>query len=125
MLESAESPRRRRPPAAGKGRKPGVKNKIGRDVQELVLQALDKAGGLEYLVEQAHKNPVAFMHLVAKLLPRDVNLKGEGLTIRINLMGVDDDGQAVRNIGGLVPDGHSDAKHPELGAAWSGRPLPS
>lgn len=35
----------------------------------MVERALHKAGGVEYLVEQARKNPVAFMGLVGRVLP--------------------------------------------------------
>jgi len=38
-----------RPPAAGKGRVKGVQNKVTREVKTMVLQALDKAGGVAYL----------------------------------------------------------------------------
>jgi hypothetical protein len=38
-------------------------------LKDMILAALDKAGGEEYLVEQAHKNPGAFMTLVGKVLP--------------------------------------------------------
>lgn len=39
----------------------------------MVRQALDKAGGVDYLVEQSAANPTAFLTLVGKLLPIDVN----------------------------------------------------
>lgn len=58
---------------AGKGRPRGVKNKIGQEIKEMVIEALDKAGGVDYLVEQAGKNPVAFMGLVGKIIPLQVN----------------------------------------------------
>lgn len=35
----------------------------------MVERALHKAGGVDYLTEQAHKNPVAFMTLVGRVLP--------------------------------------------------------
>jgi len=39
----------------------------------MVRAALDKAGGVDYLVEQSAANPTAFMTLVGKLLPIEVN----------------------------------------------------
>jgi hypothetical protein len=61
---------------AGKGRPKGVPNKATKAVKEMVIQALNEAhdgGGVEYLKEQAQKNPTAFLTLVGKVLPLDVN----------------------------------------------------
>lgn len=63
---------RRRPPAAGMGRKRGSKNKIPASVKEMVLQALRNVGGDEYLERQAEQNPAAFMGLIGKLLPTEI-----------------------------------------------------
>ncbi len=38
----------------------------------MILGALDKCGGEQYLVEQASKNPVAFMALLGKVLPMQI-----------------------------------------------------
>jgi hypothetical protein len=52
-------------------------------LKDVILAALDKAGGEEYLVEQAHKNPAAFMSLIARVLPLQVASGGGGpLVIR-------------------------------------------
>jgi hypothetical protein len=69
------APKGTRPPAAGKGRPKGSKNKVQQDVREMVLAALSDAGGRKYLAEQAEENPGAFMALVGKCLPKDINLK--------------------------------------------------
>jgi hypothetical protein len=61
-----------RPPAAGKGRPKGAKNKMTAALKDMILGALDEAGGQEYLVEQARKNPVAFMTLLGKVLPMQI-----------------------------------------------------
>ena len=61
-----------KPPNAGKGRQKGVPNVVTRDLREMILTALDKAGGSEYLYEQSLSNPNAFMALVGKCLPKDV-----------------------------------------------------
>ena len=44
-------------------------NKIGASIKEMVEKALHKAGGVDYLTEQARANPVAFLGLVGKVLP--------------------------------------------------------
>lgn len=46
-------------------------HKLTRTVKQMVAEALDIAGGTEYLVEQARANPKAFMTLVAKLIPTE------------------------------------------------------
>jgi len=61
-----------RPPAAGKGRPKGAKNKMTAALKDMILGALDEAGGQEYLVEQARKNPAAFLTLLGKVLPLQV-----------------------------------------------------
>lgn len=77
---------------AGKGRKPGSKNKFTMAVKEMILGALDKAGGIEYLARQADENPAAFMALVGKVLPTQVTgagQDGEHLVVsEIRLVGV-------------------------------------
>ena len=63
---------------AGKGRPKGVPNKLGKEIKDMVLAALEKAGGTDYLLEQAYANPVAFMGLVGKVLPIQVNAAHSG-----------------------------------------------
>lgn len=58
----------------GPGRPKGVPNKTTRAVKEMVLEALDRAGGVKYLVEQAEENPTAFLTLVGKTLPLTADL---------------------------------------------------
>ena len=60
-------------PNPGAGRPAGLPNLINRDIKEMILQALTMAGGAQYLLEQSHKNPTAFMALVGKVLPLQVN----------------------------------------------------
>jgi len=57
---------------AGKGRPKGARNKATAAVKDMILSALDQAGGVEYLVTQAEENPTAFMTLVGKVLPLQV-----------------------------------------------------
>ncbi len=67
------------------GRAAGVQNKLTREVKEMVLEALSKAGGAEYLYEQSRLNPVAFMTLVGKVLPLQVTGESGGPVV-INLV---------------------------------------
>lgn len=59
------------------GRQKGTPNKITADLREMVMGALADAGGRKYLTEQATENPVAFLGLVGKCLPKDINLKAD------------------------------------------------
>jgi len=64
-----ESSAKRMPPNAGKGRKPGVPNRITKSVKESIEAAFQEVGGVQYLTEQAEKNPQGFMSLLGRLLP--------------------------------------------------------
>lgn len=66
---------------AGKGRPKGVPNKTTAAIKDMIVQALDKKGGVDYLVTQADENPVAFMGLVGKVLPMQVTGEGGGALI--------------------------------------------
>jgi hypothetical protein len=55
----------------------GAKNKLPQQLKDMIEAALYKAGGRDYLVAQAEKNPAAFMALVGKLIPKDLNISGE------------------------------------------------
>ncbi|MEI6644051.1 MAG: hypothetical protein WCL10_18680 [Novosphingobium sp.] len=60
----------------GPGRKKGVPNKINADLKSMILGALNKAGGVDYLTEQARESPSAFLALIGKVLP--TTLQGTG-----------------------------------------------
>lgn len=62
----------------GKGRKKGVPNKTTAAVKDMILGALDKAGGEAYLLRQAEANPTSFLTLVGKLIPLDLYAKLSG-----------------------------------------------
>ena len=57
---------------AGPGRPKGSVNKITRDLRDMILGALDDAGGQKYLARQAEENPGPFMALVGKVLPKEI-----------------------------------------------------
>jgi len=65
---------KRMPPAAGKGRPKGAVNKHTKELKDMILSALDGAGGVTYL-EKCAKDPKtagAFLTLVGKVLPLQV-----------------------------------------------------
>lgn len=71
---------------AGKGRPKGSLNKVNANLKDMILGALNEAGGKSWLVQQAQANPVAFLALLAKLLPLELRQEGaqpEALTIRV------------------------------------------
>lgn len=57
------------------GRPVGALNAITAEIKDMVRKALDEAGGVSYLVQQASANPQAFMGLVGRCIPKDVNVK--------------------------------------------------
>ena len=65
-------------PKSGGGTRAGVPNKISAALKDMVLQALDKAGGVAYLARQAEKQPAAFLALVGKVLPLQITGDGGG-----------------------------------------------
>ena len=78
------APKGTRPPNAGRGRPKGAVNKLSKTLKDMILGALDDAGGQAYLVEQARANPSAFLSLVGRFVPRETALTGpEGGPIKI------------------------------------------
>ncbi len=66
------------------GRPKGSPNKVTKEVREMVVAALEQAGGVEFLVECA-KDPrsrSAFLALVGKALPIKADVSG-GLALTI------------------------------------------
>lgn len=63
------------PGARGRGRPKGSPNKTTKALKDMILNALEGAheeGGEAYLIEQAEKNPTAFLTLVGKVIPLQV-----------------------------------------------------
>lgn len=58
----------------GPGRKKGVPNKSNAQIKEMILQALNQSGGVDYLVERANdpKTATAFLSLIGKVLPMQI-----------------------------------------------------
>lgn len=62
----------------GGGRKKGQPNKVTAEIKDMIRSALEEAGGQTYLLSQAVNNPSAFMTLIGKIIPADVNAKLTG-----------------------------------------------
>lgn len=66
------------------GRQKGTTNKSTAELKDMILQALDGAGGVGYLQEQANKSPSAFLTLIGKVLPLQVTgPNGGGIVIEV------------------------------------------
>jgi len=59
----------------GGGSRKGRPNKLTADLKEMILAALSGVGGQKYLEEQAQRNPTAFLTLLGKVLP--LQLQGD------------------------------------------------
>jgi len=55
------------------GRRKGTPNQFTADVRPMVYQALQKAGGVDYLVRQADENPGPFLSLVSRCMPKEIH----------------------------------------------------
>lgn len=68
----------------GGGSRKGSPNKATKELKDMILGALDNVGGQKYLERQAEENPTAFMTLIGKILPKDVNANVSGsMTVTI------------------------------------------
>ena len=67
----------------GAGRPKGSPNKFTTDLRDMILGALDAAGGEQYLQRQAEKSPGAFLTLIGKVLPTTLESGPGGMTVRI------------------------------------------
>ena len=61
----------------GAGRPKGSLDKGNAALRDMILGALDDAGGREYLSRQAEEKPVAFLALIGKVLPTTLEGTGE------------------------------------------------
>lgn len=61
-------------PGPGPGRPPGMQNKLTVELRDMVRQALDQAGGIDYLARQAEENPGPFLALVGKVIPSELRI---------------------------------------------------
>lgn len=70
----------------GGGRPKGVPNKNTKALKDMILGALENAGGEEYLTKQANANPQAFLGLIGKVLPTELKGGGEGGAIIVQVV---------------------------------------
>lgn len=71
----------------GGGRTPGIPNKLNASIKQMVEKALHKVGGVDYLAEQARANPVAFLGLVGKVLPMQLqSTDADGNPLHLHLI---------------------------------------
>ena len=54
------------------GKPKGAKNKTTALIRDMIVQALDEAGGVTYLVNAARESPSAFLSLIGKVMPVQV-----------------------------------------------------
>jgi hypothetical protein len=76
--DAGKVPDKSRNPNLKGGSRKGVPNKASKELKDMILKALDGAGGVEYLQERA-KDPrtaSAFLTLVGKVLPMTVQGPG-------------------------------------------------
>lgn len=60
------------------GRQKGTPNKVTAELKDMILEALDGAGGVAYLQKQATESPNAFLALIGKVLPLQLVGKNGG-----------------------------------------------
>lgn len=77
------------------GRPKGVLNKLTVELKDMIRGALDDAGGRSYLHKQAQENPVAFMGLIAKIIPNELKANFSGSGKQIILIKFGDDPQIL------------------------------
>ncbi len=83
-----------RPKGAPKtgGRKAGTPNKLNATVKQAIEAAFDKVGGADYLARMAEDQPAAFMTLLGKVIPTQVEAKVDmqpGYIFRVETVGAD------------------------------------
>ncbi len=70
------------------GKPKGALNKNTQAIKDMILGAVDQAGGVDYLVARANdpKTASAFLGLVGKVLPMQVTgADGDAINIRFNV----------------------------------------
>lgn len=56
----------------GPGRPKGLPNKTTMEIKTAIIEAFEKAGGVDYLVQLAKEDPRTFCALVGKVIPLQV-----------------------------------------------------
>lgn len=60
------------------GSRKGRPNKVTKELKDMIRGALDAGGGQKWLERQMTENPSAFMTLLGKILPKDINAELSG-----------------------------------------------
>ena len=55
------------------GRKAGTPNKLTRSIKEAIEVAFDQVGGAKYLARMAEEQPTAFLTLLGKAMPTQID----------------------------------------------------
>lgn len=76
---------KRKPPAAGRGRKKGELNKTTRALKDAIMNAFETIGGESYLVMVAREDPRTFCTLLGKVLPMQVEGTGDDGKIKVEI----------------------------------------
>ena len=72
------------------GRQKGSLNKTTKELKDMILQALDESGGVDYLKQTAIDHPTAFLTLIGKVLPLQVT-GGDGGPLVVQVVKFADD----------------------------------
>ena len=68
------------------GRQKGTPNKVTKEVKEAIIEAFERAGGVEYLSRVAATNPQVFCTLLGKVLPLQVTGPNDGpIDVKVTL----------------------------------------
>lgn len=59
-------------PRPGSGRPKGALDKGNAELREMILMALDGAGGVQYLQDKAESHPGPFLSLIGRVLPTTI-----------------------------------------------------
>ena len=74
----------------GPGRKPGIPNRANGLLKDAIIQAAEAAGGeggmVAYLTKQANKHPAAFLALIGRVLPLQMQDREAGGTIIVEIV---------------------------------------
>lgn len=70
------------------GRPKGSPNKVTKELKDMILEALDKSGGVAYLQERANdpRTAAAFLSLIGKVLPTTIAGTGEKGAIVVEIV---------------------------------------
>lgn len=64
--------RPRQAPNGGKGRPPGIPNKINRAFKTAVLEVFERNGGADWMATWAQSNETEFFKIAARLIPTEL-----------------------------------------------------